>query len=347
MSARARVHELLREELRQRAPLTLNLWHLLGGLTLWLLFVEITTGILLMVYYRPTADEAYESVLYILNDVQLGWVIHGIHRWGAQLLILLVLVHLLRVYFQEAYRERELNWVIGVLLLLVIGAFAFTGTLLVWDQRAFWGIDAVRRVIAGVPLVGRAILYFLWGGTELDAGALLRFYVFHVGLLPWVAVGLVMAHLYLVSRQGLFSTVTLGSSSPSPPSPLPSEGEGSTGVRGEERSHETYTDVVLRGLILVVLSFGVLLTLTVIFPVELSGRADPLAYQSVKPPWYFLPAYGLLRLVPKAAGVALAGVGVLGLFVTPWLGRNSWIAWGLGMLGIGAVALLAAYGWRW
>lgn len=324
MSARARVHKLLREELRQRAPLALNFWHLLGGLTLWLLFVEITTGILLMVYYRPTADEAYESVLYILNDVQLGWVIHGIHRWGAQLLILLVLVHLLRVYFQEAYRERELNWVIGVLLLLVIGAFAFTGTLLVWDQRAFWGIDAVRRVIAGVPLVGRAILYFLWGGTELDAGALLRFYVFHVGLLPWVAIGLVMAHLYLVSRQGLFaSTITPGP------------------------SHETYTDVVLRGLILVVLSFGVVLTLTVIFPVELAERADPLAYQSVKPPWYFLPAYGLLRLVPKAAGVALAGVGVLGLFVAPWLGRNSWIAWGLGMLGIAAVALLAAYGWRW
>lgn len=325
MNALARVRELLRAELRQRVPPHLNFWHILGGLTFFLLFVEITTGILLMVYYRPSADEAYESIFYIMNDVQLGWLIHGIHSWGAQLFILLVLVHLLRVYFQEAYRERELNWVIGVLLLLVIGAFAFTGALLVWDQKAFWGTDAVRRVIAGVPLVGKAILYFLWGGTELDANALLRFYVFHVGLLPWVAIGLVAIHLYLVSRQGLFQTKTVRSS-----------------------AQETYADVVLRGLIFVILSFGIVLTLAVIFPAELSGRADPLGYQSVKPAWYFLPAYGLVKLIAnKTAGVALASVGVLGLFTAPWLGRTSWVAWGLGMLGIAAVALLAAYGWRW
>ncbi len=325
MSAFARVRELLSAELRQIAPPSVGFWQILGGLTLFLLFLEITTGILLMVYYRPSADEAYESVFYIINDVQLGWLIHGLHRWGAQLFILLVLVHLIRVYFAEAYRERELNWGIGVALLLVVGAFAFTGTLLVWDQRAFWGTDAVRRVLAEIPIVGRAILYFLWGGTELDAGALLRFYVFHVGLLPWAAIGLVMIHLYLVNRQGIFQRAEAP----------------------EQQSAQTYGDIVLRGLIFVVLSFGIVLTLAVIFPVELGSRADPLTYQSVKPPWYFLPAYGLLKLVPKAAGVALASVGVLGLFAAPWLGRNSWVAWGLGMLGIAAVALLAAYGWRW
>ncbi len=325
MSALARVRELLSAELRQIAPPSVGFWQILGGLTLFLLFLEITTGILLMVYYRPSADEAYESVFYIINDVQLGWLIHELHRWGAQLFILFVLAHLLRVYFHEAYRERELNWVIGVVLLLVVGAFAFTGTLLVWDQRAFWGTDAVRRVLAEIPLVGKAILYFLWGSTELDANALLRFYVFHVGLLPWVAIGLVMIHLYLVSRQGVFQRARAP----------------------EQQSAQTYGDIVLRGLIFVVLSFGVVLTLAVIFPVELSSRADPLTYQSVKPPWYFLPAYGLLKLVPKAAGVALASVGMLGLLAAPWLGRNSWVAWGLGMLGIAAVALLAAYGWRW
>ncbi len=325
MSALARVRELLSAELRQIAPPSVGFWQILGGLTLFLLFLEITTGILLMVYYRPSADEAYESVFYIINDVQLGWLIHELHRWGAQLFILFVLAHLLRVYFHEAYRERELNWVIGVVLLLVVGAFAFTGRLLVWDQRAFWGTDAVRRVLAEIPLVGKAILYFLWGSTELDANALLRFYVFHVGLLPWVAIGLVMIHLYLVSRQGVFQRARAP----------------------EQQSAQTYGDIVLRGLIFVVLSFGVVLTLAVIFPVELSSRADPLTYQSVKPPWYFLPAYGLLKLVPKAAGVALASVGMLGLLAAPWLGRNSWVAWGLGMLGIAAVALLAAYGWRW
>jgi quinol-cytochrome oxidoreductase complex cytochrome b subunit len=134
-----------------------------------------------------------------------------------------------------------------------------------------------------------------------------------------------MVHLYLVSRQGIFHKAEAQ----------------------EQQSAQTYGDIVLRGLIFVVLSFGIVLTLAVIFPVELSGRADPLTYQSVKPPWYFLPAYGLLKLVPKAAGVALASLGVLGLFAAPWLGRNSWVAWGLGMLGIATVALLAAYGWRW
>ncbi len=321
----ARVRELLSAELRQIASPAVGFWQILGGLTLFLLFLEITTGILLMVYYRPSADEAYESVFYIINDVQLGWLIHEMHRWGAQLLILLVLVHLVRVYFAEAYRGRELNWVIGVVLFLVVGAFAFTGRLLVWDQEAFWGTDAVRRVLAEIPIAGRAILYFLWGGTELDAGALLRFYVFHVGLLPWVAIGLVMIHLYLVSRQGVFQSAEAQ----------------------EQHSAQTYGDIVLRGLIFVVLSFGIVLTLAVIFPVELGSRADPLSYQSVKPPWYFLPAYGLLKLVPKASGVALASLGVLALWAAPWLGRNSWVAWGLGMLGIAAVALLAAYGWRW
>jgi quinol-cytochrome oxidoreductase complex cytochrome b subunit len=323
MSAFARVRELLSAELRQIAPPSVGFWQILGGLTLFLLFLEITTGILLMVYYRPSADEAYESVFYIINDVQLGWLIHGMHRWGAQLFILLVLVHLIRVYFAEAYRERELNWVIGVVLLLVVGAFAFTGTLLVWDQRAFWGTDAVRRVLAEIPIVGRAILYFLWGGTELDANALLRFYVFHVGLLPWIAIGLVMVHLYLVSRQGIFHRAEAQ----------------------EQQSAQTYGDIVLRGLIFVVLSFGIVLTLAVIFPVELSGRADPLTYQSVKPPWYFLPAYGLLKLVPKAAGVALASLGVLGLFLVP-LQRHRVIAWGIGIAAVAALVLLGLVGWQ-
>lgn len=324
MNALVRVRELLRAELRQLAPPGVGVWQIVGGLTLFLLFLEITTGILLMVYYRPSADEAYESVFYIINDVQLGWLIHGIHRWGAQLFILLVVVHLLRVYFHEAYRERELNWVIGVLLLLVVGAFAFTGTLLVWDQKAFWGIDAVRRVLADVPLVGKAILYFLWGGLELDANALLRFYVFHVGLLPWIAIGLVMGHLYLVSRQGLYQKSTIT----------------------EQKSEQTYGDVVLRGLIFVVLSFGIVLTLAVLSPVELSGRADPLQFEQVKPAWYFLPAYGLLRLLPQGMGLALLGLGMIGLFLVPLLGRHRVIAWGIGIVTVAIIVLLGILGWQ-
>jgi quinol-cytochrome oxidoreductase complex cytochrome b subunit len=142
-----------------------------------------------------------------------------------------------------------------------------------------------------------------------------------------------MVHLYLVSRQGLFS--------PSPPS-LPSEGERSEGVvRGQ--APQTYTDVVLRGLIWVVLSFGIVLTLAVVFPVELAGRADPLTYQSVKPAWYFLPIYGLLKLLPQGAGLAVLGLGIIGLFLMPLLGRL--FAWGIGLLAVAAIVLLGILGW--
>ncbi len=320
MSALARVRELVRAELRAKAPSNVRLWHVLEGLTLFVLLIEIASGILLMVYYRPSADEAYESVIYILNDVRLGWLIYGIHRWGAQLLILLVLGHLVRVYCAGAYRERELNWAIGVVLLLVVGAFAFTGTLLVWDQRAFWVTDAARRAIAEVPIVGKAILYFLWGSTELDVGALLRFYVFHVGLLPWIAIGLVMAHLYLVSRQGLF------------------------GPPRSTQSDKTYGDIVLHGVAWAMLTFGVVLTLAVLSPVELQGKADPLSIERFKPPWYFLPVYGLLKLLNNTVlGIALVGLGTVGLFLVPLL-RQQIVAWGVGVILIALIVLLGVVG---
>jgi Ni,Fe-hydrogenase I cytochrome b subunit len=325
MSAFARVRELLSAELRQIAPPSVGFWQILGGLTLFLLFLEITTGILLMVYYRPSADEAYESVFYIINDVQLGWLIHGMHRWGAQLFILLVLVHLIRVYFAEAYRERELNWVIGVVLLLVVGAFAFTGTLLVWDQRAFWGTDAVRRVLAEIPIVGRAILYFLWGGTELDANALLRFYVFHVGLLPWIAIGLVMVHLYLVSRQGIFHRAEAQETA------VGANVRRYRAARVDLRRAELWDCAhACRDL-----------------PRRVERSSGSAHVSERQAPVVLSARLRTAEARPKAAGVALASLGVLGLFAAPWLGRNSWVAWGLGMLGIATVALLAAYGWRW
>lgn len=205
MSIWARTRALIRRELELAIPPQLWLGHFLGGVALSLFLLEVFTGILLMVYYRPTTAEAYNSIQYIMSTPQLGWLVRGLHRWGADLLILVILLHLLRVYWQCAYRERELNWAIGFLLLLLILAFGFTGMLLPWDQQAFWTTDAARRAITHVPVLGKLFLDFLWGGVELGQGALMRFYVFHVGLLPWITIFLIAAHLYLVGRQGLFA----------------------------------------------------------------------------------------------------------------------------------------------
>lgn len=204
-----RTRGLLRRELELPVPPQVHLGHFLGGLALFLFLIEILTGILLMVYYQPTVAEAHPSIQYLMGTAQLGWLVRGLHRWGADLLILVLLLHLLRVAWHGAYRERELNWAIGIFLLLFVLAFGFTGLLLPWDQLAFWTMDAARRAIARVPLIGKPFLDFLWGGVELGEGALVRFYVFHVGLLPWVTTLLIGIHLYLVARQGLFVPASL------------------------------------------------------------------------------------------------------------------------------------------
>lgn len=333
MNLLGRVGESARAELRQIVPTKLSFWHLLSGLAIFLLLIEIVSGILLMIYYRPSADEAYASVRYIMNDVQLGWLIRGIHKWSADFLVLLLLIHLVRVFAQRAYYERMLNWGLDLLLLLLTGAFAFTGILLVWDQSAFWSTDAARQIIQSVPILGNLILNLLWGGEELEAGALLRFYVFHVGLLPWFTTLVLMIHLYLVGRQGLFNM----SAPASARKPLPN-------------ASRTYADVLLDGLMMVLLVLGMLLTLTVLLTPALGEPIDVLRPMPAKTTWYFLPFYGLLKLISGGGGLLVIGFGVVVLFLLPAMDRGiresrKWIVYGLGLSIIISVLSLGLWGY--
>ncbi len=205
MSIWSRARTSLGRELDRPVSTTIGWRHAFGALAVFFFAVEVLTGILLMVYYQPTAGDAYESIQYIMSTASLGWLVRGLHVWAGSLLVLFALLHLARVWIQGAYRGgRGFNWAIGVLLLLLLLAFGFTGMLLPWDQAAFWTIDEAREAIAGVPFLGPLLLGVLWGGIEeLGEGALLRFYVFHVGLLPWITVALLGLHVYLVGRQGL------------------------------------------------------------------------------------------------------------------------------------------------
>lgn len=201
-----RVQDPMRRELELEVSPRIRWVHYLGGFAVVLFLAQVVTGILLMVYYQPTASDAYPSIQYLMGTAQLGWLVRGLHAWGGTLLIVFALLHLIRIFIQRAYRRRGFNWAVGILLLLLILAFGFTGTLLPWDQTAFWTIDEARAAIESVPFLGPMLLAFLWGGIEeLGEGALLRFYVFHVGLFPWITGGLLILHLYLVARQGLYA----------------------------------------------------------------------------------------------------------------------------------------------
>jgi quinol-cytochrome oxidoreductase complex cytochrome b subunit len=162
------------------------------------------TGILLTIYYVPTPDQAYDSVLYITTQVQAGWLIRGLHHWGASAMVLLTVLHMLRVIFYGAYKyPREVTWFTGVGLLVLVLGFGFTGYLLPWDQKAYWATTVGTRIAEVTPLVGDWILRIMRGGEELTAVTLARFYGVHVWFLPAALLAFLGIHLYLVIRIGI------------------------------------------------------------------------------------------------------------------------------------------------
>ncbi len=251
--------------------------------------VEVTTGILLMIYYRPSAQAAYYSIGIIQDEVRLGWLIRSVHRWCADLVIAFSFLYVIRVYFARAYRPpRQLNWVLGILLLIFVLTLGFTGTLLPWDQYAYWYTDSARQIIAGVPIIGNAILALIWGGWEIGEDVLLRFYAFHVGVLPWLATSVFLLLVPLVWRFGIKDVVPDTSRSHRAPTPF-------------------IPDFLLKLLIATLLLGGLLLSVAVLAPPSLLARADPLSpLAHTQPRWYFLPQRELLRAL--AGGMATLSV---------------------------------------
>ena len=187
-----------------------KIWYYLGGLTLFLFAVQVATGILLLLYYRPSSSEAYESVQFIVTQVEFGWLIRNIHSWSANLLILAAFAHLFSVFFLKAYRKpREATWVSGVLLLFLMLAFGFSGYLLPWNELSFFATKVGTGSAGAVPLVGRSVLRFLRGGDDVTGATLSRFFALHVAILPAITTLLVGLHLLLVQRQGMSVPIAL------------------------------------------------------------------------------------------------------------------------------------------
>jgi quinol-cytochrome oxidoreductase complex cytochrome b subunit len=190
----------------RKVPHDTNWFHTLGSATLTAFIVQTVTGVILAMYYKPSPEEAYASIQNITNELTLGWLVRGMHRWGASVFIILLFLHLGRVFLFGAYKyPRELNWLVGVVLLVLAMLEGFTGYLLPWDQTSYWATVVGINLNSTAPVVGPFIADFLRGGQEIGTDTLARFYSMHMLLIPGALIGLIVLHLYLVIRLGVTS----------------------------------------------------------------------------------------------------------------------------------------------
>lgn len=340
LDSRYQLSGLMAALLHVEIPRSVRTYYL-GGITLFFFMVQVITGILLSLYYQPTPDTAYDSILYIMNHVNFGWLIRSIHAWGANLMILFCALHLLRVFFQGAYKmPREITWVIGALLFALTLGFGFTGYLLPWDQRAFWATTVGTEIARAVPLIGEQSLIFLRSGAEVTARTLSRFFGVHVLVLPAGLAVLLAIHVTLVHQHGLAD----------PTASLAGEAEGN---RARKRLIPFFPHYLLDEVIAWYVMLAVLIILASLFPAELEEPANPLhTPEHTKPEWYFLFLYQALKLVPRTVGVLAPVIGALLLVLLPFIDRNRYVdprrrpvAVSIGVITLVVVVALTIWGW--
>ena len=203
---RFKLRELLPPIVKHPAPeyAVSNPLYCLGGTAFLCFLILVTTGIFLAMYYKPTPLEAYKSVEHIMLAVPMGSLVRSVHHWAANMMIAAVMLHMMRIYFMGAYKKpRELNWVVGISLLLITTTFGFSGYLLPWDQLAFWATKIGTGIAGSIPIAGVYISLILVGGNDIGAETLTRFYAIHVMILPIAVAVLLMLHFLMVRIQGI------------------------------------------------------------------------------------------------------------------------------------------------
>jgi ubiquinol-cytochrome c reductase cytochrome b subunit len=299
---RAGVRHLLDEPL----PSGVGWWFVFGSVLLFLLVVQLLTGIVLAMYYVPSPTHAYDSVRFIMSGVPYGRIVRGLHVFGASAIVIAAVIHMLRVVFFGSYKQpREATWITGIVLLLIILAFSLSGYLLPWDQKAYWATTVTINIARGTPLVGDAVASVLRGGLHLGALTLGRWYAAHVFILPAALVGFVVAHLYLMRRHGISGPVTPRAGAPQP----------------------FYPVHALKDTMAIAVVFALLLTLATRVPAPLDAMADPSDATYVpRPEWYFLSLFQLLKYFPgplePLATMVIPGLVVGLLLFLPFLDRS-------------------------
>ena len=310
-----------------------TLWYYFGGITLFLFVIQVCTGILLLLYYRPTPTEAYESVQFIVTRVEFGWLVRSIHSWSANLMILAAFIHMFSVVFLHAYRRpRELTWLSGIALLGLALGFGFSGYLLPWNKVSYFATKVGTDMAAAVPVIGPTLARFLRGGDEVGGAALTRFFGFHVAVLPGITTILLALHLALVQRAGMSTPPWVDAA--------------------KIRQIRFFPNFFLRELMAWYAALGVLGSLAALFPWDLGEKADPFASApaGIRPEWYFLAPFYTLKLLPahvwKIEGELLGIIG-FGLLAAWWVALPFWATTREGALRVrwvqGAGVLLLAY----
>ena len=289
-----------------------SIWYYVGGMCLYLFIVQVITGILLLLYYKPTAEAAYESVQYIMTEVPFGWLVRSIHSYAANLFIGLIFVHMFSVFLMKAYRKpRELTWISGALLLFLAMGFGFSGYLLPWNQLAYLATNVGTNFAVMIPGIGQWVLEFLRGGPEVTGATLTRFFGFHVAVLPGITTAVLGLHLLFVQRLGMSV-------------PLSIEKEIAEG-KAPRREIPFVPNFLYRDILGWTLALGLIVLLSSMFPWELGEKADILkpAPPHVRPEWFFVFMYQTLKYVPKAVGVFGFGIAGAVWVLLPFFDRKS------------------------
>jgi cytochrome b6 len=330
-----------------------TVFYFLGGMALFLFGVQLATGILLALYYKPSSDQAFESVRAIMTEIDFGWLIRSIHVWSANLLVGVLFLHVLTTYMMRAYRgPREITWMTGVLLLFLFLAFGFSGYLLPWNQLAFFATRVGTAIVGVVPVIGEYLLLLARSGQNVTGDTLARFYALHVVILPMIAFALLGVHLYLVQKHGIS---------------VPESAARQCGGPEKVPTMPFLPHFLLRDMVGWYLALGILAALAALFPWELGQKADPFgaAPEGIKPEWYFLfmfqalkqlPAYflggqtpaGRLDVEGELVGILFFGFSGLVVLLAPLLDRGNRSRQTLSALVALAVAffiVMTSWGW--
>jgi quinol-cytochrome oxidoreductase complex cytochrome b subunit len=363
--------ELMKPLKKKTVPIhRLSYWYFLGGITLFLFGIQVVTGILLLLYYRPSANEAFESVQYIMTQVQFGWLLRSIHSWSANLMIFTAFAHMFSVLFLRSYRKpRELTWVSGLLLLFLALGFGFSGYLLPWNTLSFFATKVGTEITGQVPLLGPFMMRFLRGGEDVTGATLTRFFGFHVAVLPGITTMLLLLHLALVQRFGIsvppsveeaWARERVDAGAVDPHLPNTADVGHPTVPPAVHAPHERpfFPNFLLREVMAWYIGLGALGALAAIYPWQLGVKADPFspAPAGIKPEWYFLFMFQTLKVLPaklwrldgEVLGVLAFGVAAVVWLLLPFADRGTRararVVMAIGILALAYILAMTAYG---
>jgi quinol-cytochrome oxidoreductase complex cytochrome b subunit len=297
-------------------------WYL-GAMTLGTFAIQLATGVLLMFYYHPSIPQGYADIKDLQFVVSSGNLLRNLHRWSAHAMVLLVFAHMAKVFYRGAYRPpREMNWVVGVCLLLLTLLLSYTGYLLPWDQLSYWGTTVGASIMSSLPVVGTNLRFHLLGGLTVNSNVLLRFYVLHTMILPLLVILLISIHLWRLHRDG--GMYTHGENGRAVPTDSSQVQKADPAALTTEEPTLSYAELLFREIIAIEILAAILITMGLLWNAPLAQVADPLHTPNpAKAPWYFSGLQELLHYFPPIfAGVLVPGLVVTALAVVPYFNVN-------------------------